>query len=484
MLRDNARAALGNAVGGENANIGRSPPIAKPKPRLYGHALLVRASPRQELSEMPPSVDTGPKRAVLRHDWCMDTQENNRLEIDQSSVLDPACQIAEIGGLPLETFDHGGLNFHNGATATKTVHPRSEEHHVVPGYIAGRHNRERTLVAKHAQSWISRDKTVRVISRANNGIVPTETQNATDGSHTTHQGTVLSSAIEAVEIKSWVDDITAQCPTVESTVAAQDATDSNAESVTVHHVTTRSHQHDDQSPEGPVENVQGMYTKHQGNESPNGEDQGQLSAALTSRIEHAQPTESSELAEIPPDRLDFKAQNVTPVRVEKFAYRLVGPHYVLDVISNANFRTTWAIKDKSNVVMHHNHWIPYREREIEPVKDKAWIFEQSKIYQPLRDTSAQTDTAAVYEASASTYKLDAEAPISDPHYVTMTSVEAAALSPNGDTCEVETPKVQCTGKPSRRQARIVTADNVSTMSQTQYQADVVYRRRDPPASSD
>ena len=454
--------------------------------RLSGHALLVRVSPHQELAGMPPLVDTGTKRTALQHDWCMAIPENDRPELVQLSLHDPARQIAQIGGLPLETFDYSGQDFHNCVTATKAVHPHSKEHHVVPGYIAGRHACERTLVAKHAQSWISRGKAMaaRVISRASNGFISLEIQNVTDGSHTTHQGTVLSIAIEAVEIKSWVDDITANCPTVESTVAAQVVTDSNAESVTVPIVTTRSHQHGDQSPEGPVENVRELYTKHQDNESPNGEDQGHLSAAPTSRMEHVQPTENSELAEILPDRLEFKAQNVTQVRVEKFAYRHVGPHYVLDVILNANLRTTWAIKDKSSVVMHHNHRIPYREQEMEPVKDKAWIFEQSKTYQPLSYTSAQTDTAVVYEASASTYKLDAEAPIVDPHYVEMTSVEAAAMPPNGDTCEVETSKVQCTGKPSRRQARIVAADNVFTMSQTQYQANVVYRRRDPPTSSD
>ena len=109
--------------------------------------------------------------------------------------------------------------------------------------------------------------------------------------------------------------------------------------------------------------------------------------------------------------------------VGKFADRFEGPYYVLDVLSDVNFRIIRAMEDKPRVV-HHDHIIPYLEREPEPACDKAWVFKRSRTYRPPpSDVAAQTDVSAMQEGDGSTaaklIKLDVAA---DPTNVDSTSI--------------------------------------------------------------
>ena len=130
--------------------------------------------------------------------------------------------------------------------------------------------------------------------------------------------------------------------------------------------------------------------------------------------------------------------------VGKFADRFEGPYYVLDVLSDVNFRIIRAMEDKPRVV-HHDHIIPYLEREPEPACNKAWVFERSRTYRPPPcDVAAQTDVSTTQEADSSTMaasgKVDAA---TDPMDVDMTSTSTQSTlgdSNDADYGAVETNK--------------------------------------------
>ena len=109
--------------------------------------------------------------------------------------------------------------------------------------------------------------------------------------------------------------------------------------------------------------------------------------------------------------------------VGKFADRFEGPYYILDVLSDVNFRIIRAMEDKPKVV-HHDHIIPYMEREPEPASDKAWVFKRSRTYRPPPiDAAAQTDVSAAQEDDSSAVAIPGNfcMAIDPTNDVTMTS---------------------------------------------------------------
>ena len=127
--------------------------------------------------------------------------------------------------------------------------------------------------------------------------------------------------------------------------------------------------------------------------------------------------------------------------VGKFADRFEGPYYVLDVLSDVNFRIIRAMEDKPRVV-HHDHIIPYLEREPELTSDKAWVYERSRTYRPPpSDVAAQTDVSAMQEGDGSTRATSGKVDVAtDPMDVDSTSIATQFIM--GDTnsadCEADT----------------------------------------------
>ena len=119
--------------------------------------------------------------------------------------------------------------------------------------------------------------------------------------------------------------------------------------------------------------------------------------------------------------------------VGKFADRFEGPYYVLDVLSDVNFRIIRAMEDKPRVV-HHDHIIPYMEREPEPACDKAWVFERSRTYRPPpSDVAAQTDVSATQEADSSTMAASGKDDVAtDPMDVDSTSTGTQSIMDDAD----------------------------------------------------
>ena len=120
--------------------------------------------------------------------------------------------------------------------------------------------------------------------------------------------------------------------------------------------------------------------------------------------------------------------------VGKFADKFEGPYYVLDVLSDVNFRIIRAVEDKPKVV-HHDHLVPYKERVPEPEVDKAWIFQRSRTYKaPAGDAAAQTDARVTQEMCVDTADLPTSIDVAiDPHNdVVSTSTAASATAVAGD----------------------------------------------------
>ena len=152
--------------------------------------------------------------------------------------------------------------------------------------------------------------------------------------------------------------------------------------------------------------------------------------------------------------------------VGKFADRFEGPYYVLDVLSDVNFRIIRAMEDKPRVV-HHDHIIPYLEREPEPACDKAWVFKRSRTYRPPpSDVAAQTDVSAMQEDDGSTaaklIKLDVA---TDPTDVDSTSFTMHINSGDFDGATAEAVSAGAGATETR-----VVSDDV---------ADVTFARRRP-----
>ena len=152
--------------------------------------------------------------------------------------------------------------------------------------------------------------------------------------------------------------------------------------------------------------------------------------------------------------------------VGKFADRFEGPYYVLDVLSDVNFRIIRAMEDKPRVV-HHDHIIPYLEREPEAADDKAWVFRRSKTYRPPpSDAAAQTDgdsaqgtTSDVIEATVQT------GAINGPIDVDLTSSDAQQCGAGDDVAAA---------------AAESAANDVTGKSQlSEHVTEVTYERRRP-----
>ena len=152
--------------------------------------------------------------------------------------------------------------------------------------------------------------------------------------------------------------------------------------------------------------------------------------------------------------------------VGKFADRFEGPYYVLDVISDVNFRIIRAMEDKPRVV-HHDHIVPYVEREPEQADDKAWVYKRSRTYRPPpSDAAAQTDGDSAQGTLNSVTSAAAEtAAETDPTDVEMTS-EPAMMAGAGD----DSPK------PQENEA---SSDAAESQSSKEYVAEATYERRIP-----
>ena len=152
--------------------------------------------------------------------------------------------------------------------------------------------------------------------------------------------------------------------------------------------------------------------------------------------------------------------------VGKFADRFEGPYYVLDVISDVNFRIIRAMEDKPRVV-HHDHIVPYVEREPEQADDKAWVYKRSRTYRPPpSDAAAQTDGDSAQGTLNSVTSAAAEtAAETDPTDVEMTS-EPAMMAGAGDDSL----------KPQQNEA---SSDAAESQSSKEYVAEATYERRIP-----
>ena len=76
-------------------------------------------------------------------------------------------------------------------------------------------------------------------------------------------------------------------------------------------------------------------------------------------------------------------------------------------------------------VVHHDHIIPYLEREPEPASDKAWIFRRSRTYHPPpSDTAAQTDVSAEQEDDSSAVAISCNCMFIDTTNDVMTMSES------------------------------------------------------------
>ena len=152
--------------------------------------------------------------------------------------------------------------------------------------------------------------------------------------------------------------------------------------------------------------------------------------------------------------------------VGKFADRYEGPYYVLDVLSDVNFRIIRAMEDKPKVV-HHDHLIPYKERVPEPEADKAWIFQRSRTYKaPAGDAEAQTDARVTQDTCVDTADLPmvTDQAIDPQNDVASTSAATLPTDVAGD-CDVQ---------------NVSSTDNYSTHDcemVPQAAIDVVYDRR-------
>ena len=130
----------------------------------------------------------------------------------------------------------------------------------------------------------------------------------------------------------------------------------------------------------------------------------------------------------------------------KFADKFEGPYYILDVLSDVNFRIIRAMEEKPRVV-HHDHIVPYLEREPEAAMDKAWIYRRSRTYKaPPSDAAAQTDMGAAQAPTTSTVAQ----PVENDTAVDSNDVEQTSNSTVNDENETHAVETRITRSRARK----------------------------------